>query len=287
MTLPTNDKEDYKKDSLHDIKNKLDLIKNVTNQTEKTGVIMDVNKYVDPFIALKLHILDVLDETKKCIREKENIQKYHGNNIDAIKRGNIIYNNMKNIDMYLKKLEEILNKQMKQKNTFSVEEMNDKEETFSILKKQIYDCKKLSNYDAIKPTTIMDFNEFKNKEQTVRPDANSATHDEEDMLIINRWKERDKQFNDEILEIGEVIDKIGDNAVVIAKKANQQNELIVNIQEQTDKAHDNVVEVNVDIKKLMKKKSQVTWCCRISLIVAFILLITVTLVILLKKFVKL
>lgn len=286
MAPRKSEKNQYKKDSLNDIKNKLDIIKNVTNQTEKAGGGRDVNKCGDPFIALKLHILNVLDETKKCIREKDNIQKYHGNNIDAIKRGNIIYNNMKNIDMYLKKLEEILNKQMKQKNVFSSEEMNDKQETFSILKKQVYDCKKLSNFDAIKPTTIMDFNEFKNKEQTTRPDANSVTHDEEDMLIINRWKERDKQFNDEILEIGEVIDKIGDNAEVIAKKANQQNELIINIQEQTEKAHDNVVEANIDIKKVMNKKSKVTWCCRISLIVTFLILVTVTLSILVKKFIR-
>ncbi|CRH04062.1 conserved Plasmodium protein, unknown function [Plasmodium relictum] len=272
------------KTDLEVIKNKLEELK---NKTEAPDVKLEVvKKNVDPFNDLKLHILNILDETRKCIREKENIQKFHGNNIEVIKRGNIIYNNMKNVDTYFIKLEEILNKQLKQKHFINKEELHDKNETFDLLKKQIYDCKKLSNYNEIKYTSVMSFSELKNKSKLERKEMSNIAHDEDDLIIINRWKERDKQFNEEILQIGEVIDKIGDNAVIITQKAEQQNEIILNLQNQTDKAHDNVKEANIEIKKAMIKQTQATWCCRISLIVTLLILIVLTLSIISNKFIK-
>lgn len=281
---PGNGGESGKSD-IAGIKNRLEVLKNATEVKEMNSG--SLRKHVDTFITLKLHILDVLNETRKCIRERENIQKFHGNNIEVIKRGNIIYNHMKNIDTYFVKLEEILNKQMKQKNVYSEEEMQDKQETFDILKKQIYDCKKLSNFDVIRPTTVMDFNEFKNKKEVEKIDRSKEnTHNDEDLIIINRWKERDKQFNEEILQIGEVLDRIGQNADVITKQAEQQNEIIMNLQDQTDKVQDNVKEASENIKKLMITQSHATWCCRISLLLVLVVLILLSISVLFNKFFK-
>lgn len=267
------------------IKNRLEVLKNATEVKDMGPG--SLKKQVDPFITLKLHILDVLDETRKCVRERESIQKFHGNNIEVIKRGNIIYNHMKNIDTYFLKLEEILNKQMKQKYVYSQEEIQDKQETFDILKKQIYDCKKLSNFDVIRPTTVMDFNELKNKKEVEKIDTSiENTHDDEDLIIINRWKERDKQFNEEILQIGEVLDRIGQNADVITKQAEHQNEIIMNLQDQTDKVQDNVKEANENIKKLMITQSHATWCCRISFLLILVILILLIITVLFNKFLK-
>ncbi|CRG95594.1 conserved Plasmodium protein, unknown function [Plasmodium gallinaceum] len=284
MTKKKKDDNESNKTDLEDIKKKLEELKSKTEIPDvKLGIVA---KNVDPFNDLKLHILNILDETRKCIREKENTQKFYGNNMEVIKRGNIIYNNMKNVDVYFTKLEEILNKQLKQKHLFNQEELCDKNETFDLLKKQIYECKKLSNYNEIKYAAPMDFNEFKNKPNLERKEMSDITHDEDDLIIINRWKERDKQFNEEILQIGEVIDKIGDNAVTITQKAEQQNEIILNLQDQTDKAHDNVKEANIEIKKVMIKQTQATWCCRISLIITLLILIVLTLSIISNKFIK-
>lgn len=143
------------------IKNKLEDLKNKTQISDEKNE--NIKKSVDPYNDLKLHILNILDETRKCIREKESMQKIHGNNMEVIKRGNIIYNNMKNVETYFTKLEDILNKQLKQKYNFTKEELLDKNETFELLKRQMYECKKLSNYDEIKNTYVVNFNDIKNK----------------------------------------------------------------------------------------------------------------------------
>ncbi|KJP88512.1 hypothetical protein AK88_01791 [Plasmodium fragile] len=270
---------------LENIRNKLEDLKSKTEV--KTDERIEIEKKnVDPFSDLKVHILNVLDETRKCIREKESLQNVHGNNIEVIKRGNIIYNNMKNLDTYFLKLEEILRKQEKKKYTYSKEELYDKNETFQLLKKQIYECKKLSNYDHIKDTCVMDFSDFKNKQQVERKETSNNIDDEDDMVIINRWKERDKRFNQEILKIGEVIDRIGANAVFITNKADEQNEIILDLQDHTDKTQNNVKEVNVEIKKVMKKHSQTTWCCRISLVIILIILVMITSNVISNRFIK-
>ncbi|GAW83142.1 hypothetical protein, conserved [Plasmodium gonderi] len=273
------------KNELGNIKNKLEILKNKT-EVKTDQKLEIIKKNVDPFNDLKIHILNVLDETRKCIREKENIQNIHGNNIEAIKRGNLIYNNMKNLDTYFIKLEEILKKQLKQIHTFSKEELYDKNETFDLLKKQIYECKKLSNYEHIKDTCVMDFSEFKNKQQIERKGTSNNNSDEDDLVIINKWKERDKKFNEDILKIGEVVDRIGVNAVFLTQKADEQNEIILDLQDHTDKTQNNVKEVNVEIKKVMKKHSQTTWCCRISLVIILVMLVLLTSNVISNKFIK-
>lgn len=269
---------------LVEVKEKLKYLKNATEEANNQSE--NVKKNIDPFLTLKLHILDVLEETRKCIRERESKQQYQVNSIEAIKKGNIIYNNMKNVDAYFLKLEEILNKQKKQTNVYCEKEIIDKEETISILKKQIYDCKKLSNFDVIRPTTVVDFNDIKNRNPEIVDTHKEVTHDDDDLIIINRWKERDKQFNEEILQIGEVIDRIGQNAENITKQAEQQNEIILNLQHQTEKAHDNVNEASKEIKNVMITQSHATWCCRISLSLALLLLTLLTLSIFSNKFLK-
>lgn len=117
-------------------------------------------------------------------------------------------------------------------------------------------------------------------------DTSDISHDEDDLVVINRWKERDKQFNEDILKIGEVIDKIGANTVILTQKAEEQNEIILNLHEQTEKTQDNVKEVNMEIKKVMKKHSQVTWCCRITLVIIFLMLVVLTSNIISNKFLK-
>ncbi|CZT99779.1 hypothetical protein PFAG_05131 [Plasmodium falciparum Santa Lucia] len=266
------------------IKNKLEDLKNKTQISDEKNE--NIKKSVDPYNDLKLHILNILDETRKCIREKESMQKIHGNNMEVIKRGNIIYNNMKNVETYFTKLEDILNKQLKQKYNFTKEELLDKNETFELLKRQMYECKKLSNYDEIKNTYVVNFNDIKNKPKLNKKDTSDISHDEDDLVVINRWKERDKQFNEDILKIGEVIDKIGANTVILTQKAEEQNEIILNLHEQTEKTQDNVKEVNVEIKKVMKKHSQVTWCCRITLVIIFLMLVVLTSNIISNKFLK-
>ncbi|KAI4835926.1 hypothetical protein MKS88_005144 [Plasmodium brasilianum] len=269
---------------LENIKNKLEDLKSKTEVTDEKIDI--VKKNVDPFNDLKIHILNVLDETRKYIREKESIQNIHGNNIEVIKRGNIIYNNIKNLDTYFIKLEEILTKQLKQKYLFSKEELLDKSQSCDLLKKQIYECKKLSNFDHIKETCAINFDDFKNKPQIDRKETSNIKHEEDDLIIINRWKKRDEKFNEEILKIGEVIDIIGANADFITQKAEEQNEIILNLQDQTDKTQDNVKEINVEIKKVMRKHSHTTWCCRISLVIIFIMLVLITSSVISNKFIK-
>ncbi|VTZ66694.1 conserved Plasmodium protein, unknown function [Plasmodium chabaudi chabaudi] len=283
-TRRKNDKGKNNETDLKDIKNKLENLKNKTEVPD--GKADNNKKNVDPFIDLKIHILNVLDETRKCIREKEDIQNVHGNNIEVIKRSNIIYNNIKNLETYFNKLDEILKKQLKQRFTYTRDELLDKNQTFELLKKQFYECKKLSNYNQIKEVSMVNFSEYKNKAKLETKVTNSNIHDEDDLIIINQWKERDKIFNDEILKIGDAIDKIGANVDFIAEKAEEQNDIIINLHDQTDKTQDNVKEINVEIKLAMKKHSHATWCLRISLAIIFVFLVLLTINVISNRVIK-
>ncbi|CDU85204.1 hypothetical protein YYC_02926 [Plasmodium yoelii 17X] len=278
------DKEKNNESDLKDIKNKLENLKNKTEVID--GKNENNKKNVDPFNDLKIHILNILDETRKCIREKDEIQNIHGNNIEVIKRSNIIYNNMKNLETYFTKFDEILKKQLKQRYTFTKDELLDKNETYELLKKQFFECKKISNYNQIKDVCMVNFSEYKNKAKLETKVTDNNIHDEDDLIIINQWKERDKKFNDEILKIGDTIDKIGANVDIIAEKANEQNEIIINVHDQTDKTQDNVKEINVEIKLAMKKHSHATWCLRISLAIIFVVLVLITLNVISNRLLK-
>ncbi|CAD2093832.1 conserved Plasmodium protein, unknown function [Plasmodium vinckei brucechwatti] len=278
------DKGKNNESDLKDIKNKLENLKNKTEVPD--GKTDNNKKNVDPFVDLKIHILNVLDETRKCIREKDDIQNVHGNNIEVIKRSNIIYNNMKNLETYFNKLDEILKKQLKQRLTYTRDELLDKNQTYELLKKQFYECKKLSNYNQIKEVCVVNFSEYKHKAKLETKVTDSNIHDEDDLIIINQWKERDKNFNDEILKIGDAIDKIGANVDFIAEKAEEQNEIIINLHDQTDKTQDNVKEINVEIKLAMKKHSHATWCLRISLAIIFVFLVLLTINVISNRVIK-
>eukprot|EP01054_Gregarina_sp_Poly1_P011273 Gregarina_sp_Poly_1__11272@NODE_934_length_5669_cov_479_949661_g79_i1_p2_GENE_NODE_934_length_5669_cov_479_949661_g79_i1NODE_934_length_5669_cov_479_949661_g79_i1_p2_ORF_typecomplete_len173_score32_33_NODE_934_length_5669_cov_479_949661_g79_i146805198 len=149
-----------------------------------------------------------------------------------------------------------------------------------VVKRQIEECKELTKRGTEIPEhqvlTLTDFIGQMEKAGVAPPaqfDKEGGGWREptaEEQATMNRWAARDKDFDRQILEVGDVVDRLNVLAVEIGNKAEQQGRMAIELSRQADEANQEVIDVNNRLKNLMLKGNGMNFCCKLLLTVILI-----------------
>eukprot|EP01066_Platyproteum_vivax_P012396 Platyproteum_vivax@DN5630_c0_g1_i1.p1 len=233
----------------------------------------------DDFVKLKADMYDQLAMAREWITERRNIQKASGNCYEAIKKNNEINDALAQLDDKWKKLQSIYKKQVTRKKVEAVE-LENRWEDLEVLKRHIQEAR-LTHKNAGKLNDV-NFQTAAEYRNTLREAGNLPVRrnegnrgpaeepSEEDKATVGRWQARDKEFDKDLDEIKEGVEVLEDIALNIGQKADQQSKMIKDVNKDTTKAEDKLVDLNAKVKKVLGANNQNNCMCRVVLIVLII-----------------
>ncbi|KAK1933075.1 hypothetical protein X943_002073 [Babesia divergens] len=119
--------------------------------------------------------------------------------------------------------------------------------------------------------------------------ANALPVTQEEQAIANesiqRWKQRDEHFDEQLQEIGEAVERIGTVAITIGEKASEQAKNAIETMHRVEGTTADISAVSTQIKRILKRQRRVECSIRIGLILTFLILLSVFIVCL-AKFIK-
>ncbi|CEM05171.1 unnamed protein product [Vitrella brassicaformis CCMP3155] len=237
----------------------------------------------DEFLRLKEDIYSALFEVKEAIRERQVLQKRVGNSFEVIQKGVFITDTLKSLDADFKKIQELYKKQSNQRRKFEETELESRFQALQIMKKQLEEAKTsfktggaLNREDDIEIKTVLEQRAGLGLSAGgvhIQVDSTggqpmSPTEDEERAMY--RWKHRDAQFDKQVEEIGEGVERLGEIATQINVTADKQTAMAAEIQKTAEKASAELNKMNVKLKKFMEEQKNSNFFCRIILVICLI-----------------
>uniref|UniRef100_A0A0G4I743 t-SNARE coiled-coil homology domain-containing protein n=1 Tax=Chromera velia CCMP2878 TaxID=1169474 RepID=A0A0G4I743_9ALVE len=269
---------------IDELMTRLERVEIETGVKQKEGQQPEQPQIKDDFLRLRAIMYDNLGETLEAIKERHNIQKRKGNCVEAVQKGAFVKEQLKKLDLDFVKLHDIYRKQSTQKRKFSEEEMKKRFEDMQDLKRRIEEAKMtFRNAGGVKSQDLKTITEMRRQMNLeagntgkgagagVRREAEEVT--EEDKKTMQRWKERDEDFDRQLGLIGEGADRIKEVGQRIGDLADQQNAAVTELHGDADQAQGEINELNIKIKKVMDSQKNTTFFCRIILIVVLIALL--------------
>eukprot|EP00923_Selenidium_pygospionis_P059987 GHVN01105606.1.p1 GENE.GHVN01105606.1~~GHVN01105606.1.p1 ORF type:complete len:365 (+),score=73.36 GHVN01105606.1:141-1235(+) len=252
----------------------------------------EIGEIEDDFLQTKALLQTSIHEAKDLIRQRHEIQRKSGNNVATIQKKAAIIDILKAANVDFIKLQDIYKKQAKQKKKFGVEELNNRFQDVQVLKRQIAEvedvARNVNQYSTTEIRTLADLRaETANRSggrfgPTGAPSYEEAS--EEDRATIGRWKERDKEFDAQLDTIGEGVERLGEIAIQIGQKAEEQQEYVTQLHTEADVATDELVKINAKIKKIMGDgNAGFNCCCKLILAIILIALIGFAITLTTKK----
>lgn len=277
----------YNKGSLEEL---LEVVKTIEEEClldpEKDK---EAEKDLDPFFKCKNAITHVVEETRDLIEQRRRILETKGTTYEAIAKRSAITDNIAYMKKKFQELGDIYAQQYRQRKALKLpeEELDDRHQQLNALLKEIESVHKLSKGGAAVASAPLERGSVVGlAELTARqPFKEGSYHDqgsfepqpeeltEEDQIVLQRWKERDKQFDAQVAQIGDAIDRIADVAVTIGEQADVQNQIVEELTQQTNQAAAELQVLDSKLKKFMKEQTASNFCCKLILLLLVMLLI--------------
>lgn len=221
---------------------------------------------------IKNEIYACLFVNKQMIRERSSMQSSLGNTVDVIQKGILINKNNELMSQKFISLKEAFRKQAKLvQKKFTAAELDVRFKELQVVKRQIDECVDLLKRGAELPEarvkTLTDFLGQMEKAGVAPPtqfDAGTGggwrEPSLEEQAAMNRWAARDKEFDAQIWQVGETVDRLNVLAVEFGNKASQQGKMALDLSRQADEANQEVVDVNNRLKDIMVDQHCLSVC---------------------------
>lgn len=246
-----------------------------------------IAEIADDFLRTKAQLYSTLQEVRTLIRERHDIQKRMGNNVETIQKKSQISEKLRGLQLDIDKLQEVYKKQAKQKKKLKLtdEEIESRFADVQVLKRQVDEihgiAQNSNQYSTNEIRTLTEIRAENAERGQMRFGPNGTAGgggyeepSDADRSQVNRWKERDKQFDEQLGQIGEGVDRLGEVAVQIGHKADEQAALTTQLHSDADVATDELVEMNNRIKKILGNGGMgFNCCCKLLLAVILVALI--------------
>ncbi|GFE53482.1 transmembrane protein [Babesia ovis] len=166
----------------------------------------------------------------------------------------------------------------KHRKKYTDEDIKNFEDTLHNLVEQcsMYDGGKYRRQTTAKRRLNVDFSAADGPEEVTEEERMRASES------IQRWRKRDQDFDHQLLEIGEAVERIGDVAVVIGEKANEQAKKAIQTMSKVQETTDEISTVSYQIKTLLKRRYNLELGFRIGLIITFLIMFCVFIFALIK-----
>lgn len=246
----------------------------------------------DEFIRTKKAIYQMLTTLRTNIRERQAHQKRHGNSHESIERGLRIREQIKQLEKTLPKLQEVHRKQQ-QKTLFknkklTVEEIEERFQDIRIVKRQLEEAKQwfaqgnapdlaaeegggLGLGDAdLRIELFGSKAEGSGAAGVAAVDKSGRGLNEDESTAMDRWKQKDAEFDQLLDEIGDIADRLNPLAQKIGAAAERQSIMAQEVIRKTDKAEADVRNLNVRIRNVMNYQKNTTFFCQLMLGIALL-----------------
>eukprot|EP01053_Blabericola_migrator_P012071 Blabericola_migrator_1__12070@NODE_742_length_6677_cov_350_972466_g532_i0_p3_GENE_NODE_742_length_6677_cov_350_972466_g532_i0NODE_742_length_6677_cov_350_972466_g532_i0_p3_ORF_typecomplete_len380_score100_19PFEMP/PF03011_15/0_16COMP/PF11598_8/0_88Cytochrom_C_2/PF01322_20/43Cytochrom_C_2/PF01322_20/36AAA_13/PF13166_6/3_1AAA_13/PF13166_6/3e02_NODE_742_length_6677_cov_350_972466_g532_i027253864 len=270
------------------------LIKVIRVETACLGEGNAESEENDEFVHIKKIIYNLLFQAKANIRTKYDIQSKEGNSVKAIQLGSQINKQVEQMNTEFLNLKEAFKKQAKKaakggpkvssKQTISADELDVRFKEMQVIKRQIEECRELLKRGTEIPErqviTLTDFIGQMEKAGVTPPaqfDKDGGGWREptaEEQAAMDRWAARDKDFDRQIFEVGDVVDRLNVLAVEIGNKAEQQGKMAIELSRQADEANAEVIEVNNKLKSILMRGNGMNFCCKLLLTIILIFMLS-------------
>eukprot|EP00922_Rhytidocystis_sp_ex-Travisia-forbesii_P061330 GHVS01090921.1.p1 GENE.GHVS01090921.1~~GHVS01090921.1.p1 ORF type:complete len:321 (-),score=88.57 GHVS01090921.1:497-1459(-) len=284
---------------LDELLSKVEMIEKecLVDERSQEHMLDKLGQVKDEFNRIKGGIYIYMEECRSLIRERQEIVRLSGNSVDSIERGVKINGSLKRMEQDFRRLVEVYTRQCRQRTKLELsdEELEERYKAINMVKRQIEECRATSRLfggrggagedvggveETFKTLTELRTEKLDGGEGEGRVVVTWEDEKAEDVEVIERWRERDAEFDKHIAEIGDAVDRIGEVAVTIGDKAEVQGQMAEELQLQTDDAANELKIVNNALRTVIKKQKSATCCCRVVLAVILLglVLLVVTLV---------
>ncbi|XP_953427.1 uncharacterized protein TA09945 [Theileria annulata] len=143
----------------------------------------------------------------------------------------------------------------------------------------------LENMIRYKPNSAIKKSRMDIDVNSIPFDKSALTTEEQNYVAesIRRWNVRDEGFDKQLQEIGEAVDRIGEVAIHIGTRAQDQAKAAIEAVVDVENTTKGVTDVTKRIKKLLKRQRMVEFYCRMILILIVLVLSGVLIYIVMKK----
>lgn len=253
---------------------------------------------LDEFIVLRDELFAGIFVTKEKIRERYDMLCASGNSVEVIKLSGVITKNLEEMNKKFAQMKEVYRKQNKAGTSktmatlaaastaaanriLSAEELEARFETMSAIRAQVDECQTLfvknNSIGVEKVRELTDFlAQMKNRGLEGPAALGGREWKEpsgEDRAVLDRWAEKDKQIDDQIWKVGEVVDRLHVVAEDIHGKAIEQGKIAIDVSRKADEANMEVRQVNDKLKEMILKSGGTNFCCKLLLAIIFVVLI--------------
>ncbi|KYK67495.1 putative transmembrane protein [Toxoplasma gondii TgCatPRC2] len=272
----------------------------------------------DEFLAVKKRMEDTLKNTYMLIEERRTIRAAKGTTLETVRLGGEIDDNLSLLRDLFEEISAVYRQQFKQrkKKKLTDADLEERHADINRLMRAIEELRRESKRTAVaagprQNQRLRTLSEIASGTLGLSPGVSSEgplsvwgeAVDEgvgagevggpfveevsrEDRETIRRWKERDEEFDKQVAEIGEAIDRIAHVAVQIGDKAEVHHELIQQVQTHTEQAAAEIQVLNAKVKGLLSKQSNATFFTRLLLIVILLFLVCFVLSIVYARYIK-
>ncbi|KAK2194933.1 hypothetical protein BdWA1_001613 [Babesia duncani] len=244
-------------------------LKNVTNGKQ--------NLETADFEAQKVLVLNILTDITSGIRERSRLKhEKAAHPLAHVRLATKLDSLSRSARTELDTLEDILSKingSKRLKKQYTEADIQNFKSTLGNLQEQFTTC------EATIRQTLIDSprKQRVNLDLTEPQNLKAATKEEELMATdsIRKWRQRDEEFDQQLQEIGEAVDRIGMVAAQIGERANVQAELAIETIGQVEGTTLEISSVTHKIKKLIKRQRRIECTIRIALIGTMLLLLAI------------
>lgn len=242
----------------------------------------------DDFLEMKGQMLSVLQVIRNTVRERAQIQKKYGNNYQVIDKTAKIREQIAKVDQLMPKLAQIQMRQAKSRK-FDEQEKEARKEDIRLLTKQLEECRMAiqTNRELESDDEEEDFQNFERNGEfengarnrtellinsfEVDKTGRAMTQAEED--AVKKWKDRDKQFDEMLDQIGTVCDRLNPLVAQIGEAAQRQDQQAQHLQNRVEKHENTLQSMSKKALHIMKQEKGTSFICKITLfVVLFIVL---------------
>lgn len=232
----------------------------------------------DGFVKTKATMYRMLEVLRENIRNRQSLQKAHGNCVEAIEKGVRIREQLAALDKMLPKLQEIHKKQANKTRAFTREEVGARYQDIRMLKRHIDEARSAFLGNADEESGLGDLDGplqqgpratlFGNQGLRAAANAGDAQRDltDEESGAMARFKDRDQQFDAMLDEIALTVDRLNPLAQQIGNAAQRQQLLAEDVTEQAEKAEEDLRQMNARLHQVMEYEKGTTFFCRTILI---------------------
>ncbi|KAH0473374.1 MAG: uncharacterized protein KVP18_003321 [Porospora cf. gigantea A] len=226
---------------------------------EGSGMTSEDKNKEDEFMKIKRQILELVESTKDNVRSRHLLQQTQGNTVEVIQKGAQINSSLRSLDEFFQAMKEAFKRQTRLKKQFDEQQLDVRFKDMQMLKHQIEECRNLaSNAAGFTENELMQMTDFRSQMEQFgielpKGKGEYREPNAEEQGAMQRWAERDEQFDHQIDEIGQVVDRLGDIAIRIGEKADQQNLIAMDLCRQADAANEELLNVNAKVHAVLKK----------------------------------